>query len=60
MDIGSLRLLDIKVILDDKETIFEGSAESAPEEIRKLQYSKVKMAGKVELYVYSSNFGENA
>lgn len=53
MDIGSLRLLDIKVILDDKEPIFEGMAETAPEEIRKLQYSKIKMAGKMELYVYT-------
>lgn len=54
MNIGSLRLLNVKVILDDNETIFDGMIDSAPEEIKKLKYSKIKMAGKMELYVYSN------
>ena len=31
MNIGSLRLLDVKVILDEKEVLFEGMVENAPE-----------------------------
>ena len=59
MNIGSLRLLDVKVILDEKEVLFEGMVENAPEEIKKLKYSKIKMTGKMELYVYSNELQEN-
>ena len=41
LQIGDCRTVDIKVILDDKEVIFEGRPEDAPEEIKKLRWSKV-------------------
>lgn len=52
MAIGDGRCFEIKVILDD-EMVYEGSIENAPEEIKKLKYSKVN-AGNVNTYwVYS-------
>lgn len=53
LKIGSARLLDIKVIWDDKEIIYEGMVEDAPEEIRQLRYSKVESGNKMTYYVYS-------
>ena len=51
--IGSLRLLKIKVIMNDTETLYEGMVEDAPEDIRKLKYSKIKIDdGITYLYVY--------
>lgn len=52
MAIGEGRLLDIIVILDE-EKIYEGMVEDAPEEIRKLKYSKVKVGSKMTYYAYS-------
>ena len=52
-NIGSLRLLNIKVIMDDKDTIYEGMVEDAPEDIKKLKYSKIEIdSGTTFLYVY--------
>lgn len=54
VSIGSGRLLNIKVILDDNPTpIYEGMVEDAPEEIRNLKYSKVDVASQITYYVYS-------
>lgn len=50
--IGSGRLLDIKVMLDEKE-IYTGMVEDAPEEVRRLKYSKVEFEDKITYYVYS-------
>ena len=55
MNIDSMRLLNIKVILDDKNVIFEGNVDSAPIEIRKMNYRKINMSGILELYVYSED-----
>lgn len=53
-NIGSLRLLNIKVIMDDKDTIYEGMVEDAPEDIKKLKYSKIEIdSGTTFLYVYN-------
>lgn len=53
MQIGGGRLLDIKVFLDDIE-VYSGMVEDAPEEVKKLYYSKVIMNGKQhEYYTYS-------
>ena len=53
-NIGSLRLLNIKVIMDDKDTIYEGMVEDAPEEVKKLKYSKIEIdSGTTFLYVYN-------
>lgn len=53
LPIGSGRLLDIVVFLDDKE-IYKGRIEDAPEEIKELKYSKVKVGTPMLYYVYSS------
>ena len=55
-NIGSLRLLNIKVIMNDKDTIYEGMVEDAPEDIKKLKYSKIDIdSGTTFLYVYNKN-----
>lgn len=50
--IGSARLLDIRVYLDDQE-IYEGRVEDAPQEIKDLKYSEIKIKDKFEYKVYS-------
>lgn len=50
--IGIGRLLDIEVFLDD-EKIYEGRIENAPEDIKKLKYSDIKLENTVKYYVYS-------
>ena len=55
-NIGSLRLLNIKVIMNDKDTIYEWMVEDAPEDIKKLKYSKIDIdSGTTFLYVYNNN-----
>lgn len=56
--IGLGRLLDIRVIKDDNETLYEGMVENAPDEIKQLKYSKIQTTDKVNFYVYSE-FNEN-
>ncbi len=52
MPIGAGRLLDIIVYLDD-EKVYEGMIEEAPDEIKKLKYSDVKMGNQLTYYAYS-------
>lgn len=48
VSIGSGRLLNIRVVLDDNPTpIYEGMVEDAPEEIKDLKYSKVNVASQI-------------
>lgn len=51
--IGYFRLLEIEVILDNKEIIYKGAVEEAPEEIRNLEYVKSEMGSPLKLYVFS-------
>lgn len=52
--IGLARLLNIRVILDDNQIIYEGMVEDAPEQIKQLNYSKIKPDSSViNYYVYS-------
>lgn len=51
--IGLSRLLDIRVIKDDTETLYEGMVENAPDEIKQLKYSSIKTTDKFNFYVYS-------
>ncbi len=51
--IGESRLLNIRVILDDEKNIYEGMIEEAPDEIKKLRYSKVEISDLVTYHVYS-------
>ena len=53
LTIGSIRNLELRVILDDKEIIYEGRIENASELIKQLRYSKVEKADKMTFYVYS-------
>lgn len=52
IQIGAGRLLDIRVFLDDVE-VYSGMVENAPEEVKKLYYSKISMTDKYEYYTYS-------
>ena len=51
--IGSARLLDIVVILDDTKEIYNGRVEDAPDYIKDLKYSIIKMGKAMTHYVYS-------
>lgn len=52
--IGLARLLNIRVILDDTQIIYEGMVEDAPTEIKQLNYSKIKPTSSIVVfYVYS-------
>ena len=51
--IRSLRLLNIKVIMDDNEVIYEGMVDDAPYNILEMYYSKLIGSKPLELYVYS-------
>lgn len=51
--IRSMRLLNIKVIIDDKEVIYEGTVDDAPDNILEMYYSKLIVSNPLELYVYS-------
>ena len=42
-------------IFEDTEILYEGAVEDAPEEIKRLRYSKVKNSDKMNFYVYNSN-----
>lgn len=52
LQIDSFRLMKIRVILDDK-IVYEGDAEKAPENIKKLKYSKIENSDITNLYVNS-------
>ena len=51
--INEFKLLNIKVILDDTKTLYEGMVEDIPKEIGNMLYSKVEMVTPITLYVYS-------
>lgn len=51
LKVGAFRLLDIRVIYNDK-LIYEGSVEEASENIKELRYSKVGKGTPLTLYVY--------
>lgn len=53
-NIGSLRLMNIKVIKDNKDILYEGMVENAPDDIKQLRYAKIEIdSGTTILYVYS-------
>lgn len=53
LPIGCVRLLDIRVILDDEEQVYEGKAEDASPDVKRLRYSEMKSEDKMLFYVYS-------
>lgn len=52
LEIGSIKRVDIRVYLDDKE-IYSGMSDDAPDDIKKLKYSKTTQENKMNLFVYS-------
>ena len=55
LPIGAGRLLDIRVVLDDNEVLYEGMVENAPDEIKKLRYAKIEIdSGTTILHVFSN------
>ena len=55
LTIGSIRALDIRVIFENTEILYEGAVEKAPAEIKNLRYSKVENSDKMNFYVYNFN-----
>lgn len=51
--IGSFRGVNINVILNDTEIIYDGEVDEAPIEIKNLKYYDVKMGNIISLYVHS-------
>ena len=52
MEIGTSRLLNIRVIKDDNEVLYEVMVEDATEDIKQLKYSKIQTTDRVNFYVY--------
>lgn len=52
LEIGSIKKVDIIVYVDDKE-VYNGMSDDAPNDIKKLKYSKTTQKNKMILYVYS-------
>ena len=52
LTIGSVRALDIRVIFENTEILYEGAVEEAPEEIKKLRYSKVENSDIMIKFIY--------
>lgn len=53
-NIGSLRLLNIKVWKNDEKVVYEGMVEDAPEDIKNICYSNILIDdnGITNLYIY--------
>ena len=52
LSIGDGRLLNIRVILDNN-LVYEGMVENAPDELKQLKYSEVKMGNPITYIVFS-------
>ena len=54
IELGNVRDLYVKVIKNNQEEIYEGEVEEAPEEIKKLKYSKMTRDnnGVINFFVY--------
>lgn len=52
-EIGLSRLLNIRVIKDNTEVLYEGMVEDAPIEIKQLKYTKIQTTDRVNFYVYT-------
>ena len=49
--IGYWRTVNIQVISNNNELLFEGMVDDAPEEIKELEYVKSDMGGQLKFYV---------
>ncbi len=50
--ISEFKRMNIKVILNDNEVLYEGKVEDAPLNIKELHFSKVMLGKITEIYVY--------
>ena len=50
--IDEFKKMDIKVILNDNEVLYEGKVEDAPDNIKELHYNKALLGKVTEIYVY--------
>ena len=55
--IGLAKMINIKVIQNDQDVIYEGPVEDAPEEVKNMYYYKITLASKVTTYyVYTDDY----
>lgn len=50
-NIENMRALEIIVINENDETLYEGRVENAPKEIKELEYKKIEVGNPTKLYV---------
>lgn len=50
--IDSFKKMNIKVILNDQDIIYEGSVEDAPPDIKEMHYTKAFLGKVTKIYVY--------
>ncbi len=53
--IDSFKKMDIKVILNDHDVLYEGKVEDAPSNIKEMRYSKALLGNITEIYVYDQD-----
>ena len=50
--IDEFKKMDIKVILNDSQILYEGKVEDAPKNIQEMHFSKALLGKITEIYVY--------
>lgn len=53
--IDSFKKMNIKVILNDKDVIYEGNIDDAPANIKEMHYVKASLGKVTEIYVYNEH-----
>ena len=53
--ISEFKRMNIKVILNDNEVLYEGKVEDAPLNIKELHFSKVMLGKITEIYIYDKH-----
>ena len=51
--IDSFKKMNIKVILNDKDVIYEGNVDDAPTNIKEMHYAKACLGKVTQIYVYN-------
>ncbi len=53
--IDEFKRMNIKVILNDNEVLYEGKVEDAPDNIKELHYNKALLGKITEIYIYDKH-----
>ncbi len=53
--IDSFKKMNIKVILNDTDVLYEGRVDDAPADIKDMRYTKALLGKVTEIYVYQDN-----